>query len=312
MTRSCHTARVADPVTVLAFPGQGSLQPGVGAPWREHAAFAEVGAVGEAAGIDVAGLLLDAPEDVLVSTENAQLATFALSLAILSATGLDARGSLSLGHSLGEYTALVAAGVVDRDAGARLVAARGAAMRRAADARAGGLVAMIGGDAALADAACLAIPGLAVANLNGPGQVVLGGPDDALEALAARAKELGFRRAIPLKVGGAFHTPLMAPAADDLAPALERTTFARGRMPVVANVDGVAHDDPADWPSLLLRQLTSPVRFQACVEALPAEAIVVECGAGGVLKGLISRIRDDVAVVSVGVPDDLASLEAVA
>ena len=297
------------PTTVLAFPGQGSLTPGVGAPWHDHASFAVVGSVSDAAGVDVAALLLAGTEADLVATENAQLATFALSLAVLDATGLADRAALALGHSLGEYTALVAAGVVARDAGARLVAIRGAAMRDAAAATPGGLVAMLGGDEAVALAACEVVPGASVANLNGPGQVVLGGTLETLAELAARAKELGFRRAIPLKVGGAFHTPLMAPAAAALLPALGDTAFSKGAMAVVANVDGAVHDDPAEWPSLLVRQLTSPVRFQQCVLALPSGARVVECGAGGVLQGLIARIRDDLDVVSVGVPDDLALLE---
>jgi [acyl-carrier-protein] S-malonyltransferase len=291
---------------VLAFPGQGSLAPEAGSPWADHRAFGTVDAISKAAGVDVRRLLTSAGNDAeLVSTENAQLATFALSLCVLDATGLEERASLTLGHSLGEYTALVAAGVVGRDDGARLVAARGAAMRGAAEAQPGGLVAMLGGDEAVAEAACTAVPGLSVANLNGPGQVVLGGPDAALADVTARAKELGFRRAIPLKVGGAFHTPLMAPAAARLAPALAATAFAPGHARVVANVDGAEHADATAWPDLLLRQLTSPVRFESCVRALPAGAVLVECGAGRVLSGLVARIRDDLDVRSVAVPDDL-------
>jgi [acyl-carrier-protein] S-malonyltransferase len=294
---------------VLAFPGQGSLTPGVGVPWREHPAYAAVGAVSAETGTDVAALLETAPEDELVSTENAQLATFALSLCVLAATGLDDRATLALGHSLGEYTALVAAGVVAPGDGARLVAARGAAMRAAAEAAPGGLVALLGGTEALAVAACEAVPGLAVANLNGPAQVVVGGSTEVLEEVSSRAKELGFRRAIALRVGGAFHTPLMAPAATALAPALEQTSFAKGSMAVVANVDGAVHDDPAEWPALLLRQLTSAVRFEDAIRVLPAGATLVECGPGRVLQGLIARIRDDLQVVSVGVPDDLSALD---
>jgi len=299
---------VTHPATVLAFPGQGSLVPGAGEPWATHPAFAAVADVAEATGVDVPALVLTGTSDELVATENAQLATFALSLCILDAAGLADQATLALGHSLGEYTALVAAGVLTRGDGARLVAVRGAAMRDAAASAKGGLVAMLGGDEPLATAACEAIDGAYVANLNGPGQVVLGGTAEALDALSSRAKELGFRRAIPLKVGGAFHTPLMAPAAGVLEPALAATSFGRGHAGVLANVDGRVHDDPAEWPDLLLRQLTSPVRFQDCVLALPSGCSIVECGAGGVLQGLIARIRDDVDVVSVGVPDDLTRL----
>ena len=267
-------------------------------------------AVSAATGIDVVTLLTKAGDDELVSTENAQIATFALSLCVLDATGLGPRASVALGHSLGEYTALVAAGVMPRAQGAQLVAARGAAMRDAASAAPGGLVALLGGSLEDAEAACREVDGLSLANLNGPGQIVVGGSLATLEVLASRAKELGFRRAIPLKVGGAFHTPLMAPAAAALEPALRATTFSQGHATVLANVDGAPHADPGEWAGLLLRQLTEPVRFDACVRALPSGAVVVECGAGSVIKGLIARIREDLDVLSVSTPDDLGQLEA--
>jgi [acyl-carrier-protein] S-malonyltransferase len=304
----CHTAPVAGIDLVLAFPGQGSLVPGVGAPWRAHPSFAVIEDVAVLAGIDVGELLVSGGEAELVATDNAQLATFALSLCILEATGLAATARYALGHSLGEYTALVAAGMLDRSDGTTLVAARGHAMQAAAVANPGGLVAAIGGDAALADKATEMLPGLAVANYNGPGQVVFGGSTAVLDEFVERVKELGFRRAIPLKVGGAFHTALMAPAADALGPALQAATFRAGHAVVVANVDGAAHPEPSDWTSLLLRQLTQPVRFEDCVRALPSESTIVECGPGKVIQGLIKRIRDDVVVHGVGEPDDLSSL----
>jgi [acyl-carrier-protein] S-malonyltransferase len=293
----------------LAFPGQGSLSAGAGVPWASHEGFDAVGTVSRATGVDVGHLLTEAGEETLVSTENAQLATFALSLCVLDATGLALGADLALGHSLGEYTALVAAGVVDRVAGAQLVAARGAAMRAAAEVSPGGLVALLGGSLEAAQAACSAIDGLSLANLNGPGQIVVGGDRAALEALEVRARSLGFRRAIPLRVGGAFHTALMAPAAAALGPALDGTTFSKGHAAVVANVDGQVHDDPAEWPRLLVRQLTEPVRFDACVAALPTGAVVVECGAGAVLQGLIRRMRTDLDLRSVSTPEDLVRLE---
>ena len=265
-------------------------------------------AVSSAVGTDLVSLLVDGDEDELVSTRNAQLATYALSLAIFDAAGIAAAASWMLGHSLGEYTALVAAGVVSREDGSRLVEVRGTAMLDAATASPGGLVALIGGDRAAAGAACDAIPGLYVANRNGPGQIVLGGGTRALAELAQRARSLGFRRAIPLRVGGAFHTPLMAPAAPALAGALGATAFHRGTATVVANVDGAAHDDPGEWPELLARQLTEPVDFERSVHALPSDAVFVELGPGGVLCGLARRIRDDLRLVSVGAPEDLAEL----
>jgi [acyl-carrier-protein] S-malonyltransferase len=306
----CHTARVAGPDLVLAFPGQGSLAVGVGAAWLGHPAFAIIDEVSADARVEVGELLVSSPESELVSTDNAQLATYALSLCILEATGLAPSARYAIGHSLGEYTALVAAGILDRADGTTLVATRGRAMRAAAIAHPGGLVAAIGGDAGLADKACEAVQGLAVANFNGPGQIVFGGAQPAVDEFASRAKELGFRRAIPLKVGGAFHTQLMAAAADTLGPALDAASFGPGHAVVVANVDGTAHTDSSEWPSLLLRQLTQPVRFDDCVRALPSGSTVVECGPGKVIQGLIKRIREDLDVHSVGEPGDLASIGA--
>jgi [acyl-carrier-protein] S-malonyltransferase len=293
---------------VVAFPGQGSLRVGVGAPWRDNPAFGVIDQIGGVSEVPIGELLVSGAESELVSTDNAQLATYALSLCILEATGLAMRSAFALGHSLGEYTALVGAGVLDRSDGTMLVAARGGAMQAAAAARPGGLVAAIGGDAGLADKACESILGLSVANYNGPGQIVFGGAAPALDEFTARATELGFRRAIPLKVGGAFHTELMASAVGAFGPALDAASFHEGHARVVANVDGAVHRDPADWPTLLRRQLTEPVRFDECVWALPAGSTVVECGPGKVLQGLIKRIREDVEVISVGEPDDLADL----
>lgn len=296
---------------VAIFPGQGSLAAHAGVPWAAHDAFDTVDAVGDAAGRDVRRLLLDADDVELVETDNAQLATFALSLCILAATRLAASCGWMLGHSLGEYSALVGAHALSLDDGARLVRERGTAMRDAAAASPGGLTALVGGDAASATALCAAVDDLFVANRNGPDQIVVGGTSSALELAATKAREFGFRRAIALRVGGAFHTPLMASAAPSLTVALDSATFRRTDMRVVANVDGKVHDDPAEWPGLLVAQLTTPVDFEACVQTLPGDATVVECGPGGVLAGLIRRIRDDVHCVTIGTPEDLDALEAV-
>jgi len=293
---------------VLAFPGQGSLSPGVGAPWRDVPAFAVVESISTATGTDLMTLLCEGDASGLVQTRNAQLATFALSLAILDASQLSHLASHALGHSLGEYTALVAAGIVSRDQGIALVEARGSAMLDAARRSPGSLVAMIGGHDDTAAAACDAIGELWVANRNGPGQIVLGGTLPAVAEVTERAKELGFRRAIPLQVGGAFHTPLMASAAVALSAVLAATDFHAGTAEVHANVTAEV-PAPESWPSLLVRQLTEPVDWEGCVLALPPGAVVVECGPGGVLCGLIRRIRDDLSCHVLGVPADLAALE---
>ena len=271
-----------------------------------------VGEVAARSGHDLVHLLTSADESDLIATENAQLGTFALSLCVLEATGLQARSSIAFGHSLGEYTALVAAGLLDPMAATELVAIRGAAMGAAALAARGTLIALIGADLDVARRVCASIEGLWIANVNGPGQIVLGGGERSVAEREGRSKSLGVRRTIRLRVGGAFHTPLMSPALEELRPALDATAFHRGTATVFANVDGQAHDDPGDWPELLARQLVEPVRFDACVRALPADALVVECGPGSVLQGLISRIRDDVTVISVGSPEELSTLDALA
>lgn len=294
---------------MVAFPGQGSLTPGAGAPWASHDAFDVVREVGSRTGVDLEALLTTGDAEALVDTQNAQLGTYALSLCVLEATGIADRADVAIGHSLGEYTALVARGVLPLGAAADLVAARGAAMREAAALTPGGLVALLGADEALATSVCEKVGGLWLANLNGPGQVVVGGADAALRALEADAKALGVRRCVRLRVAGAFHTPLMAAALERLAPALAAAPFDLSRGGVVANVDGRLHGAGAPWGELLSRQLVEPVRFEAGVRELPRGATVVECGAGQVLRGLIGRIRDDVVVRSVAVPEDLAQLD---
>jgi [acyl-carrier-protein] S-malonyltransferase len=268
-----------------------------------------VESLGSDVGVDLPRLLLDAPEDELTSTRNAQLATFALSLAMFEEAAIAAPIDTALGHSLGEYTALAAVGILDRADALLLVDVRGSAMLEAAIRSPGGLVAMIGGDSDSVTQACAAIPGLAVANRNGPGQIVLGGSRAVIDELTERAREFGFRRAIPLKVGGAFHTPLMDPAAEPLAAALDAAPFLQGVAPVIANVDAKRHPGGPEWRDLLARQLRAPVEWEASVQSLPEGATVVEFGPTGVLVGLIKRIRDDLELRSVAVPEDLESVK---
>ncbi len=275
------------------FPGQGSIGAGAGAPWVDSPHWSAVAEVSEATGVDVARLLLEAEDDEVVRTDNAQLATFALSMVgyrALVASGV--RPRYHLGHSLGEFSALVAAGIIPFAEGARLIALRGAAMARAAAQRPGSMTALMGGDDE-ARAALDGVEGLWVANINGTGQIVVSGTHEGLAELAERHRELGWRRATPLPVGGAFHSPLMAPAQAELDGALAATAFTPSEVHVVANVDGAAHEDPEEWRGLLSAQLTSPVQFLAATLALPASVTTtVEMPPGNVLTGLTKRIRD--------------------
>ena len=296
----------------FTFPGQGSQRPGMGRPWVEHPSWEVVQEATEVGGRDVARLLLDAGQDELTLTANAQLATYVLSLVVLDAierVGIEPR--LCAGHSLGEYTALTASGALGFDEGVRLVVERGEAMHHAAEERPGTMAAVMGGDDDTAEAACQrAEDEVWVANYNAPGQVVIAGTVEGVEAASAIAKELGARKVVPFPVAGAFHTTLMASARARLRKALSDTPFSAPEVPVVANVDARSHTAPAEWPQLLSAQLCSPVRWRQSLETLASLGAtrLVEVGPGGVLTGLARRTVPDLAAIAVAGPDDLDKL----
>jgi [acyl-carrier-protein] S-malonyltransferase len=277
---------------VALFPGQGSLSGGAGAPWRDSRHWTLVERVSDIAGVDVSRLLLDASDEDVVRTDRAQLATFALSLVgYHELLDLGVRPRYLLGHSLGEISALVASGLLSLDEGAQLITVRGGAMSRAAAEREGSMVAVMGGD----DDARVALEGLDdvwIANINGTGQIVVSGTREGLNDLLARHRELGWRRATRLPVGGAFHSPLMSPAQDEFDQALELTQWGSTDSLLIANVDGAVHVDAGEWRELLRRQLTSPVQFLDATLALPESVQTsIELPPSGVLTGLTKRIR---------------------
>lgn len=298
----------------FTFPGQGSQRPGMGTPWVDHPSFELVQLASEVTGRDITHLLLEADQETLTKTDNAQIATFVQSLIVLDAAErLGVEPSAAAGHSLGEYTALVAAGSLDFEDGLRLVSERGAAMREAAESAPGTMVAVLGLDDESVETACRRVDGKAwVANFNAPGQVIVAGTADALEQVAEVARQLGAKRVMSMPVGGAFHTPLMSPARDRLRKALGTATFHQLDPVVVANVDARPHDDPEDWPKLLSAQLCSPVRWHQSLENLLGQGVqtFVELGPGGVLTGLLRRVApaSDIVGLSVATPDDLAHL----
>jgi [acyl-carrier-protein] S-malonyltransferase len=293
----------------FTFPGQGSQQPGMGRAWVDHPAWALVATASEASGRDVAALLLDADADELRRTENAQLSTYVLSLVVHDAVrALGVRCGMTAGHSLGEYSALTAAGVLDMTAGVRLVTERGAAMQVAADARPGAMAAVLGADADVVTEACRRAEGdVWLANVNGETQIVIAGDADAIAAAGAIAKELGARKVMPLPVGGAFHTPFMAPAADRLRTALAAATFADADVPVVANVDATPHREADGWAGRLDAQLTAPVLWHQSVGRMVADGVTafVELGPGTVLTGMTKRSAPDAATLSAADPSGL-------
>ncbi len=287
----------------------------MGAAWQDHPSWELVEDASDAADRDIAHLLLTAGADELRQTHNAQLATFTLSLVALDAVErLGLEPACCAGHSLGEYTALVASGAISFEEGVRLVAERGEAMQHAADERPGSMSALLGLDDDAADAACRrAEADVWVANYNAPGQVVIAGQKEDVDNASAVAKELGAKRAMPLPVGGAFHTPLMEPARNRLRKALTATTFRDPEVPVTANVDARPHCDGGEWPSLLSAQLCNPVRWRQTVAQLAGFGVtqVVEVGPGGVLTGLARRCAPDLQAVSVAAPQDLDDLVAI-
>ncbi len=286
----------------LVFPGQGSQRPGMGEPWTGSPGWPLV----EEAG--AADLLLRADADTLKRPDNAQVSTYLASLLALRALPeLDVVGLA--GHSLGEYTALVAAGALSETDGLALVRERGAAMQAAAEAAPGTMAALLGADDETVDAVCAETDEAWTANYNAPGHVVVSGTADGVAAAGERGKERGVRRALPIPVGGAYHTPLMQPARPRLDAALGQASYGDPRLPVVENADADVHDD--DWPALLSAQLTSPVRWSATVRRLVelgAQALV-EVGPGGVLTGLARRIDRELPAYSVATPDDARELE---
>jgi len=290
------------------FPGQGAQRPGLGEPWRHHRAFEVVERA--AAALDrppagLAALLLD-PGAQLDRTEDGQLVVLLASLLAWEEAGgaLEAPVALA-GHSLGQVTALIAAGVVGFEDGVRLAARRASHTQAAADRRPGAMAALLGASLEQAEQACTAAPGACwVANDNAPGQVVVAGTEEGVAATGQRALELGVRRATRLAVGGAFHTPLMAEAAAALAADLATVALAAPAAPVVANHDAAAHLDGDGWRARLVDHLVQPVRWCQSVLALAALGAteLVEVGPGEILAGLARRIVPDIPVRSIGAP----------
>ena len=296
----------------FTFPGQGSQRSGMGHSWVEHPSWEVATEASDIAGRDLTALLLDAPMEELTRTANAQLATFVMSLVVLDAVErLGLFPAACAGHSLGEYTALVASGALSLSDGTRLVIERGDAMQEAADDRPGTMAALIGIGDDDAEAACQrAEDEVWVANYNAPGQVVIAGTVEGVATATERAKELGARKVLPIPVSGAFHTQLMLPARARLRRTLEEVEFHSPEVPVMANVDARVHTAPGEWPGLLSAQLCSPVRWRQSLEALGGRGatVIAELGPGGVLTGMVRRTIPDVRGVAVAVPADLDKL----
>ncbi|MCK4275519.1 MAG: ACP S-malonyltransferase [Phycisphaerae bacterium] len=291
--------------TAFLFPGQGAQAVGMGEDvYRELAVGRDIFDRAEATtGLDIRKLAFEGPQERLNRTDFAQPAIFTVSAALLetlwrllSPAQVEAiRPTFLAGLSLGEYTALYAAGAMDFETGVKLVARRGELMQQAAAARPSGMVCVLGIDEQRADelvAAAAEGQILTCANFNCPGQVVLSGQIEACQRAAELAQDFGASGAVQLKVAGAFHSELMAPVAEQFAAALETAEIKTPDLPVLSNVDAKAHGEPEGIKDRLLKQLTSPVRWAECMEVLIADGVdtFYEIGPGRVLAGLLRRI----------------------
>lgn len=281
----------------------------MGRPWVDHESWELVDEASAVSGRDVGRLLLDAGADELKDTRNAQLTTFVSSLMVLDAVErLGVEPSFCAGHSLGEYTALTATGALSFDDGVRLVCERGDAMHEAGSAQPGTMSAVLGLDDELVEVACRRADNeVWVANFNAPGQVVIAGSPEGVSAASAIAKELGAKKCMPLQVSGAFHTPFMTPARVRLRAAISAASPRNTEIPVISNVDALAHAAGDEWTSLLSAQLSSPVRWKQCLITLSGLGVcdVAELGPGGVLTGMCKRTLESARTISVSTPDEL-------
>jgi [acyl-carrier-protein] S-malonyltransferase len=284
----------------------------MGRPWVGHDSWELVGEASDVAGKDVGALLLDADAEVLKDTRNAQLTTFVSSLMVLDAVErLGIEPSFCAGHSLGEYTALTATGALSFEDGVRLVVERADAMHEAGLASPGTMAAVLGLDDDLVEVACRrADAEVWVANFNAPGQVVIAGSPAGVASAGEHAKELGAKKIMPLQVSGAFHTPFMTAARDRLRNAIALASPRDVEVPVISNVDAIAHSSGEEWSSLLSAQLSSPVRWKHCLLTMQELGVTgfVELGPGGVLTGMAKRTVDDARTISVSTPEELDKL----
>jgi len=297
----------------FCFPGQGSLEAGMGREIAEAVPEAmDVFTRGsEASGLDLVHLCFEGSEDELVQTEVQQPALVATSLAVLAA--IRARGikpDFVVGHSVGEFAALASAGALKVEEAIGLVRERGLAMADAAKRNPGSMAAILGLDDEVVERICRRILNVWPANYNCPGQIVVSGENPAVDEACQLAEQEGARRAVKLRVSGAFHSPLVARAADRLRPALERVKFSEPTAPFMSTVTARVEDAKRMGP-LLVEQLTAPVRFTQAAQALLREGAhtFVEVGPGNVLSGLVKRIDRDVKTISVSTPDALDKLE---
>ena len=286
----------------FVFPGQGAQYVGMGKPLFEKSPEAKklFTQANEILGFAITDVMFEGPEEAQRQTKVTQPAVFLHSV-ILARLFPNFKPDMVAGHSLGEFSALVASGALSFEDGLRLVSARAMAMQAACELEPSTMAAIIGLPDEKVEEICNGISEIVVpANFNCPGQLVISGSMKGVEQACEALKAAGAKRALPLKVGGAFHSPLMEPARQKLAEAIEKTQFNKPLCPIYQNVDAKPHTDPAEIKANLVKQLTSPVRWPQIVRAMVADGAkaFVELGPGNVLQGLIKKTEPTAEVES--------------
>ena len=285
------------------FPGQGAQYTGMGKDlYDNHVEVREMmERANEILGFRLTDIMFEGTAEELKQTKVTQPAVFLHSVAMAKA--LDAKPDAVAGHSLGEFSALVVSGALAFEDGMRLVSKRALAMQACCEAVEGGMAAILALSDEQVEQICAETEGVVVAaNYNCPGQLVISGEKAAVEAACVKAKEAGARRALPLPVGGAFHSPLMEPAREELEKAIAEAAFRTPSCPIYQNVDAKPHTDPEEIKQNLIAQLTAPVRWTQIVQQMLADGVeqVTELGPGTVLQGLVKKVSAELPVESKG------------
>lgn len=288
---------------VYVFPGQGAQFTGMGKELYEQSAEARAmfEKANEILGFRITDQMFEGTADALKATQVTQPAVFLHSVILAKTLGAAFQPDMVAGHSLGEFSALVASGALSFEDGLSLVYKRALAMQKACEIAPSTMAAVLGLDDAIVEQICADIDGIVVAaNYNCPGQLVISGATPAVEAACIKLKEAGAKRALLLPVGGGFHSPMMQPAREELAIAIEKTTFQQPICPIYQNVTASAVSKPEEIKANLITQLTSPVRWTQSVQQMIADGATsfTEVGPGKVLVGLINKIDKNVATIS--------------
>jgi [acyl-carrier-protein] S-malonyltransferase len=288
------------------FPGQGAQFTGMAKDLYEQSELGKslLERANEILGFRITDIMFNGTEDELKQTNVTQPAIFLHSVVLAKCLGDSFQPNMVAGHSLGEFSALVAAGAMDFEDGLKLVSARAQAMQRACEINPSTMAAILGLEDAKVEEICAAIDGVVVAaNYNCPGQLVISGSNEAIDMACAKLTEAGAKRALKLQVGGAFHSPLMMPAQEELMSAIAQTPFNAPVCPVYQNVNAQPQTDPEIIKKNLIEQLTAPVRWTQIMENMIADGCneVVEVGPGKVLQGLFKKVNRDLPTVSAGI-----------